>query len=160
VKRMGTIVLWLSAIFSINCSLQHVAAPSESLAPSVSSAQTEQNDFQVFWSEFRAAIKANDRQKIASLTAFPFKTRGTDDGDPVVRRDRASFLRILDRLLDDDPGLSQEPDKMRLLIERKAEINSKELREISESGGQARIGDFVFEKVKGKWVFTFAYLDE
>jgi hypothetical protein len=130
------------------------------VAPPASPEAPARKSFQVFWAEFRAAVKANDKERIASLTAFPFKTRGNDDGDPVKKHDRASFLKILDQLLDSDPGLSREPDKMRLLIEQKAEISSKELREIDESGGQARAGNFVFEKAGEKWAFTFAYVEE
>jgi hypothetical protein len=57
--------------------------------------QSALKEFQAFWSEFRAAVKADDRTKIASLTAFPFKTKGEGDGADVQKHDKDSFLKIL-----------------------------------------------------------------
>jgi hypothetical protein len=129
--------------------------PPESAPPESRAAQT----FQEFWSEFRGAVKADDKDKIASLTAFPFETRGGDDSDPVKKHDKASFLKILDRLLDSDSGVARK-DKMRSLIDRKAEISSKDFGYGSESDGECRVGSFVFKKRNGKWAFTSAFLEE
>jgi hypothetical protein len=49
---------------------------------------------------------------------------------------------------------------MRSLIDRKAEISSKDLTESGAAGGPFSIGNFVFEKVGGKWAFTLALLEE
>jgi hypothetical protein len=141
-SKMVTVILLLGALFSVELYARQGGSSSEL------------KEFQSFWTEFRAAVKADDKEKIASLTAFPFKTRGTLDSDPVRKHTKASFLKILDKLLDDDPGLSPKEDKMRSFIERKAEIESKDL-----NGDRAQIGNFVFEKAQGKWAFTFAYLD-
>jgi hypothetical protein len=119
-------------------------------------ADTAAKEFQSFWTEFRQAIMANDKEKVASMTRFPFKTRGTMDSDPVKKRAKESFLNILDKLLQTDPGLSAEPGTMRQLIERQATVTSKEV----TTQNFARVGDFVFEKAQGKWLFTMAFWDE
>jgi len=119
-------------------------------------AETAAKDFQAFWTEFRQAIMASDKEKVASMTRFPFKTRGTMDSDPVKKRAKESFLNILDKLLQSDPGLSAEPDTMRQLIGRQATVTSKEV----TTKSFARVGDFVFEKAQGKWMFTMAFIDE
>ena len=120
-------------------------------------AETATKDFQSFWTEFRQAIKANDKDKVASMTRFPFKTRGQTDSDPVKSHTKESFMKIWDKILEADPGLSPETDTMRRYVERKATITSKDL---GSGKGSARVGTFVFEKVQGKWLFTMAYLDE
>ena len=120
-------------------------------------AETEAKDFQAFWTEFRQAIKANDKDKVVSMTRFPFKTRGETDSDPVKTHTKESFLKIWDEMLKADPGLSPETDTMRRFVERKATITSKDL---GSGKGSVRIGNFVFEKVQGKWLFTMAYLDD
>jgi hypothetical protein len=116
-------------------------------------------EFQKFWSEFRTAALVNDKAKIASMAQFPFRTRGTDDSDPIMKHNKKAFFRIWDRLLAQDPGLSPEPDTTRRLLERKTSITSQDVT-ISGKRSSARVGNLVFTKVQGKWLFTFAYLDE
>ena len=113
--------------------------------------------FQKFWSEFREAALAGNKEKIASLTEFPFETRGQLDESRVMKHDRASFLSILDKLLDQDTGLSPEPEPMRRLIGRMTRMTAKEL---GDDGQTARVGGFVFQRIKDRWVFTMAYVEE
>ena len=119
--------------------------------------ETPREGFQKFWSGFRQAALAGDKDKVASFAAFPFKTRGILDSDPVKAYDRASFTRIFDQLLDQDPGLSREPGTMRRLIERTTTVTDKML----GTGGQtARVGVFTFQRMDGRWRFTMAYREE
>ena len=108
-----------------------------------------------FWSAFRAAVAATDREALASLTEFPVQTRGPSDSDPVVPQERASFVRMLGQLLETDSGMKPEPETMRDLIGR-----TPELRPSSAGGASVRLGSFVFREVQGRWRFTMAYLDE
>ena len=114
-------------------------------------------DFQGFWSGFRAAALAGDQQKVAAMTQFPFKTRGVMDSDPVVSHDRAGFLKLWDKLLEQDPGLKPEPETMRQFIQRKTQIVAADL---GRTGSTARIASFVFQKVNDRWLFTMAYVEE
>jgi hypothetical protein len=114
-------------------------------------------DFQGFWNGFRAAVLANDQQKVAALTQFPFKTRGVMDGDPVVSHESAGFLILWDKLLTQDPGLKPEPETMRQFIQRKTRIAATDL---GRTGSTARIASFVFQKVNDRWLFTMAYVEE
>ncbi len=108
-----------------------------------------------FWTAFRAAVAATDREALASLTEFPFQTRGPSDRDPLVPRDRGSFQRIVGQLLEADPGMRPQPETMRDLIAR-----TSDLRPSPAGGTTARLGSFVFREVQGRWRFTMAYLDE
>ena len=107
-----------------------------------------------FWGAFRKAVASKDHNALATLCEFPFKTRGPLDRDPVVDRDRAAFLGMIDRLLNQDPGLRPEPETMRDLIGRTAVLRP------SSDGSSARLGAFVFGRIQGRWRFTMAYLDE
>lgn len=143
------------AIVAILVVLALSAAPSCSQPTGGQEAPLE--GFQKFWSGFRQGVLAGDKDKVASLAAFPFKTRGILDSDPVKAYDRASFLRLFDQLLDQDPGLSREPETMRRLIERTTTVTDKVL----GTGGQtARVGVFTFQRMNGRWRFTMAYLEE
>jgi hypothetical protein len=113
--------------------------------------------FQKFWSEFRDAVLAENKTLVASMTKFPFTTRGTLDSDPVKTLDRASFLDSFTQLLDQDPGLSRQPDTMRRLIERTQSVSSKHL---GDGDQTARVGQFVFRRTGEQWLFTLAYIEE
>jgi hypothetical protein len=117
--------------------------------------QNKGQSLQEFWSVFRGEVLAGDKKKIASMTKFPFKTRGVSDDDPIITHNRDSFIRMLDRLLKHDPGLRREPDTMRDLVERTVIVPKKYI-----FGDMFRIGDFCFEKTQGIWHFTKAYTDD
>jgi len=118
---------------------------------------TPVEQFQTFWIEFRAAVARNDAEKLASLTAFPFQTRGVGDAFPAQTHDRASFLRILDRLLAQDAGMRAGPETMRQFIERSPSVTERNL---GAEGRSARMGTFEFTQSDGKWRFTRAFLEE
>lgn len=122
---------------------------------SLATAQTQ--SFDRFWAAFRQAVIAGDRERIVSMTRFPFETRGTSDDDPVRTHDRASFLRILDRLLADDAGMAATPEPMRRYIERTTTLTDRN----HEPGAtEAGVGNFDFRLVGGRWLFTRAYMDD
>lgn len=118
---------------------------------------TPLEQFQAYWTEFRAAALRNDGDKLASMTAFPFRTRGADDDSPTATHDRASFLLILDRLLDQDAGMRAEPETMRQFIDRNPTVMERNL---GSGGNSARVGTFEFAQSDGKWQFTRAFLEE
>jgi hypothetical protein len=118
--------------------------------------QNRQLDVQAFWSAFRGAVLTGDKNATASLAEFPFKTRGTLDNDPVMTIDKDSFIEMLDRILDQDPGLRQEPETMRELIRRTAAVPQESI----ENETMFRIGLFLFKKIRGKWRFVQAYIEE
>jgi hypothetical protein len=148
--------LVLVALCLTSCAAKADSVPNPATKTELPAQRTPADDLQHFWGDFRAAVLANDAQKVAALTRFPFKTRGTLDADPVETHDRAWFLDALDRLLAQDPGLSMQPDTMRALIERTRALSAE------SAGGRsaARLGDFVFEKTGEKWLFTLAYTAE
>ena len=119
--------------------------------------QSPLDGFRKFWSDFRQAALAGNREKVASMTGFPFRTRGPLDSDPVKTYDRASFLGILDKLLEQDSGLGRQPETMRRFIERTATVTDKML---GDGGATARVGAFSFQRMGGLWRFTSAYVDE
>ena len=131
------------------------------LLPAVANAQTHVTEFQAFWNQFRSAVTQNDKTRIAALTSFPFTTRGPFDRDPTFKHSRAWFLKRIDGLLAqkhyryDGPKL--QPFTMRELIEEKQTVTEKDF-----NGGNNRvwIEDFIFDKRRGHWSFTFAYTEK
>jgi hypothetical protein len=122
-------------------------------------------EFRAFWAAFRGAALAGDTVRVARLTRFPFRTRGTSDGDPVRQVARARFAALfVGPLLDSDPGLAAAPETMRALIERTSVPDD---RAVDPGGLRARVGDFVFERQRRsarsaveRWRFVMAYVDD
>jgi hypothetical protein len=110
-----------------------------------------------FWTGFRAAVLEGDAARLQSLAVFPFRTRGPGDDDTVLSHDAAAFTAMLGDLLSADPGLGAEPDTMRAWIERLPAAPSGT--GVSIDDRQARLGNFVFERVSGQWRWTMAYVD-
>jgi hypothetical protein len=123
------------------------------------SAQQEEGSFQDFWSGFRSAVINGDKEKIASMTKFPFEVRGPNDSDPVIRHNRKSFMKIYEYLLTQQvysfDGARANSKSMREIIESQTKIaNSNILAE-----DFIRIEQFTFTKVKNRWLFTRAYIE-
>ncbi|HXH08631.1 MAG TPA: hypothetical protein VNP04_02495 [Alphaproteobacteria bacterium] len=116
--------------------------------------------FQSFWSEFRQAVIDNDKAKIASMTRFPFKVRGLADSDPVKQYDRTGFLSIYERLVVQRVYLPEAghivAKSMRELIAGKSDITPEDFL----TKNVVRFQQFEFERSKGRWWFTRAYLEE
>jgi hypothetical protein len=126
----------------------------------VGSAAESGMSFHSFWSEFRQAVVDNDKTKIASMTRFPFKVRGPDDSDPVKQYDRPGFLSIYERLVVQRVYLPEAGQivakSMRELIAGKSEITPEDFL----TKNVVRFQQFEFERSKGRWWFTRAYLEE
>jgi hypothetical protein len=111
--------------------------------------------FESFWQVFRSAVERDDRKKLADLTKFPLEVRGESDDDPVRHFKRPTFLKKLDALLASDPGLlmdGRETQKEHIL--RTTKLNDRQY----SGDTNARVGNFEFEQVKGRWWMTRAYL--
>ena len=111
-------------------------------------------DFKVYWSQFRKAVHENEKEAVASLTNFPFKTRGEMDDDPVLTHDRKAFLAMIEEMLAEDSGSAKNPATMRELIEKTTSIPE---RAWGDGGRTVRIGNFIFENINKKWLFSYAY---
>jgi len=110
-------------------------------------------DFGAFWVDFRAAVVRRDRGSIAAMARFPFRTRGELDESPEKECDRAGFDRILDSLLSQDVGLSREPESMRDYIGRLERAPAG-----AAQGDAARVGQFEFRRIEGRWLWVKSYV--
>jgi hypothetical protein len=114
--------------------------------------------FEAYWPVFRAAVQSNDKAKIASLTQFPFETRGDADGDPVKQLTREQFMQAFDSMLSEDPGLLMNgKETQREHIARSGTLTG---RQYASGDTSARVGVFQFEAQGGRWWFTRAYVGE
>jgi hypothetical protein len=114
-------------------------------------------EFRNFWGQFRSSVLAGDKEQVASLTLFPFKTRGMLDSDPTRLHDRRAFIEMFDKLVMQDTGLKKEPEPMRDLIQR---IETPQRQTVHKQQAMERIGNFVFQRIDHEWRFVMAYLDE
>ena len=111
-------------------------------------------DAQAFWAKFRTAILADNQDKVISITQFPFKTRGDLDDDPIRSHNKDDFLKIYNKIFNEDSH--DATTTVKKIIEKKEKLIAKDFL----LKNYIRIENLVFEKKKGKWYFTFAYVME
>lgn len=113
-----------------------------------------------FWHKFRQAVLANKVDQISSLTRFPFEVRGPDDSDPVKNYNRKSFGGIFKRVVVQPVLLPSNGNfitkSMLQVIDDKKEITDKDYM-IPEA---FQVEQFEFQRIRGQWFFTRAYLEE
>lgn len=115
---------------------------------------------ETYWSQFRQAVLDGNSEKVASMTRFPLWVRGPDDSDPVMYYDKKSFPQIFTRLLNQE-----------VLYLSAGEVRSKTMLQVVKDKKQIaasdyltdtviNVGQFEFERIKGRWLFTRAYLEK
>ncbi|BBA34878.1 hypothetical protein sS8_2934 [Methylocaldum marinum] len=123
-------------------------------------AEVPDPELQAFWTRFRQAVLAYDKNKVATMTRFPFEVRGVYYGDPGKDYNRKGFLAIYERLMVQRisvPSGNVSIEKSMIeFIEDKTEIAPKDV----STESRMRFEQFVFERVRGRWLFTRAYLEE
>lgn len=116
-------------------------------------------DFIPFWQDFRQMVISKDFQKIQEHVKFPLQTRSTLDESPIVKFQKKDFPKLFKEFLKQMSGLNPTN-----LNETESEfINRKDTLDLKKdqlSGTEARIGNMVFQKQKGKWKLKFLYLEE
>jgi hypothetical protein len=129
-------------------------------ACSVNNSAVKANEENQFWSEFRQAVLDNDRDKIVSMTNFPFEVRGPEDSDPVKRYENKDFPAIFGQLVAQQvffPSAGRIVSKsMQQLIDEKKEITQGDFM----APDLIQFNQFEFERINGRWLFTRAYLEE
>jgi hypothetical protein len=123
-------------------------------------AEVPDPELQAFWTRFRQAVLAYDKNKVATMTQFPFEVGEVDDSVPIKHYNRKGFFDIYERLMVQRvsvPSGNVSIEKSMIeFIEDKTEIAPKDL----STENRMRFEQFVFERVRGRWRFTRAYLEE
>ena len=138
--KLFAALIWFSATA---CSAQNSAA-----AP------------QYFWSEFRAAVMAQDNAKLIQLTSFPLEIRGVDDGLPSKHYSADQFAEVFQQVLS-QPVVTLKGNEvlrgtMKDVVRTTKAIGAADMM----THDSFRVGQLVF-KLKGKqWRFSRAYLEE
>ncbi|MDP3509269.1 MAG: hypothetical protein Q8T09_14950 [Candidatus Melainabacteria bacterium] len=103
------------------------------LVCSLSAASAKDAAFDTFWSDFKSALTKNDKEAISSLTSLPFESY---DG----KLNKTQFIKYCDKLFS---------KKTRACLVKQKPVADK-------NSYSAFCGEeiFVFEKVKGKYLFT------
>lgn len=113
------------------------------------------DEFLAFWHAFRSAALQGDRQALSRMIALPFTVEDTTDEETQLDAVDA-VLALMPALLEQDAGMSAEPESMRHYIERQTEATDAML---EPAGARARVGQFVFALVDGHWRLVTAYLE-
>lgn len=131
------------------------AASTPTTQSGLADAQTQ--SFDRFWAAFRQAVLVGDKTSIASVTRFPFETRGVSDDDPVKKYDRAAFSAVLDTLLAQRSDEGREDETVRQFVTRTTTLPPRTL---GDSGNDAAVGPFSFVRSDGRWQLTRVYTTE
>ena len=125
-------------------------ATSDASAVPGTSSPPPATDFDVFWSNFRSAVRANDVAAISRLTEFPFIVRWGNEGpdDYKVTYDKKGFdKKIVERLLALSPGGASTMRDEVLEAERPPQ----------HENDWALCEKFEFRKTRGRWRWTAAF---
>lgn len=125
--------------------------------PAISAAPQE--GFREFWRVFRDAVLSNDLPLVQSMTKFSFETRGPAESGSVKKHSARDFILLYPRLLQTDPKTGPLRDNMRELIWRKQDLTVNEIG-TADSLGEIHIGVFVFKRVKNRWAFVRATVED
>jgi len=111
-----------------------------------------------FWEVFQQSVAEDDIEKLASLTHFPFKTRGVHDSMPVETYDKEAFLETFPLILQTKvPRQQQEGSiSLREFILEKESLTASDF----SSDDQLWIGDFKFDDTEDGWGLSFIYWSE
>ena len=103
------------------------------LVCSLSAVSAKDDAFDNFWTNFKSALTKNDKEAISSLTSLPFESN-------YGKLNKTQFIKYCDKLL---------PKKTRDCLGKQKPVADK-------NSYSAFCGEeiFVFEKVKGKYLFT------
>jgi len=112
--------------------------------------------FNIFINDFVDAVKANDVDKIKSLTYFPFDTQGMTKTHLILSYSEADFPTVFTAFLKQDLGVDLGDNRVPDHLEKYISGNKK----ISLSNRYARLGDMRFQKFGDDWKFSWVYLSE
>ncbi|MBE7439391.1 MAG: hypothetical protein HS115_13105 [Spirochaetales bacterium] len=112
-----------------------------------------EQDVQQFYNAFRRAAIDGDVSRLTALTAFPFQTRGELDHDPIQYHNAEQFAVLVERILSERNV--DNTKTVRDVLIHYPRIAPGDYQGSSES---FRIENLVFERRRGRWQFTFAYL--
>ena len=114
--------------------------------------QNKNDDFQLFWSQFRESILSTDTSRIISLTKFPIETRGPLDSDSTIFYKREDFITIFNKFLKSHSGSINFNETESDVIQKTAIVNSSD--QLTR-----RVGDMIFGKVEGHWKLVFIFTE-
>jgi len=135
-----------SIVFIVLISAQMQACADESN-------NTTYSQLDSFWNAFRKSALSGDKETMVQLTQFPLAIRGEMDDDPVIYLNQSAFNKKIDSILAQNTGLSEKPETILDLIKRTTKVKD-------EGGGTIRVGNLLFNSVKGNWLLVRAYIYE
>ncbi len=140
---VGFVVVCLSMLLSVGCSVQKRELTS-----------------QQFWSEFREAVLAQNNQKLNEMTQFPLEVSGVDDSQPSVQYGKEQFEVVFNKILE-QPVIFFEGD---VVVTRTTKEIVHETTAIIQDHFMTkesfRVDQLVFELKDKQWRLVRAYLEE
>lgn len=126
---------------------------SESMSPAVTATVKDDTGFSAFWRQFRAAVLANNFEKLKSMTQFPLETRGLYDSDPYISISEDQFADMFSSYLNEFSGMNLT-DTVYDYIKR---YKNAELSWLGNTS--ASVSSMEFKKVDDQWKLTFIYTE-
>lgn len=129
-------------------------------AATACSAQDSATTPDKFWTEFQAAVMAQDNAKLLHLTSFPLEVRGVDDSQSPKHYNREEFAKVLQRILSQPvfamKGAEVVTNTMLDVVGTTKVISPADMM----TKQSFRVGQLVFEQKGKQWKFSRAYLEE
>jgi hypothetical protein len=163
---MKCVTLFVSIVFLIACQVrttgdaesdggQSLSAQDSGQIKEKASPSGSDEEFQVFWRNFRDAALSHDSGQMVSLVQFPLKTRGTFDSDPVIEYKKEKAMPIIQAFFNQRAGIDQEGSTEMDIVRKTLFVDN-----VNVHDGYIRVGDMVFQKqLDVGWKLTFLYLN-
>lgn len=113
-----------------------------------------------FWAAFRDAVLSNEESKLISMIKLPLAVHGVSDNTPVKYYDRSEVPQLFHKILMQTEylpvGNKIVPKTVLGLIYDKKVFPPEDL----QAQDRFRFYQLEFERIKGRWFLTGAYLEE
>lgn len=113
-----------------------------------------------FWTAFRDAVLVNNEKKLVAMTKLPLEVHGISDSTPVKYYERAQVPSLFNKILMQPEFIPIKgrivPKTLLRLIYEKKSITQSDL----AHPDFFRFYQLEFQRIKGQWSLTRAYLDE
>lgn len=122
-------------------------------APPQAAPSRAREDFNGFWTRFRAAALAGDAAGLRALSAPVVVSRGEMDDDPELKLAPAKVPAAVKALMDKPDGADPQGRTLRQIVRSKVRFQPSEF----DSPDQQRVGDLEFQRGRAGWRLTAVY---
>ena len=119
-------------------------------------AQLKIDDFSLFWTEFKRAIKETDSSRIIQLTETTLQLMGREDSDPRIKLSGQEIAKAI-LYVANNGGYFDEKLNKSVSYREFLQRNTSDIEEFNQASKQQWIKDFLFKHTEYGWRLSVLY---